>query len=144
MHTYLFSSLFVHFFVYIGCISNFQRWFVSLSFCFSNPKNIFSNKSKFHAIVHIIREGLLALFFVLYLSDLTRYEFFFGIFPGGGSCLAAKIFPHSPYTVHHHIGSSFSSTCSERRNKSQGEIHLALSTFLMNSVFMYDYVAGTY
>ena len=102
MHTYLFSSLFVHFFVYIGCISNFQRCFVSLSFCFSNPKNIFSNKSKFHAIVHIIREGLLALFFVLCLSDLIRYEFFFGIFPGGGSCLAAKILPHSPYTVHHH------------------------------------------
>ena len=69
---------------------------------FLKPQKYFLNKSKFHAIVHIIREGLLALFFVLCLSDLIRYEFFFGIFPGGGSCLAAKILPHSPYTVHHH------------------------------------------
>ena len=86
---YFFSSLFVRFFVVcLRCVSNYQRCFESLSFCFSNPKKN-QEKSKFHAIVHVIRKGLLALFLVEYSSDLTRNEIFFGISPGGGSCLNA-------------------------------------------------------
>ena len=88
---YFFSSLFVRFFVVcLRCVSNYQRCFESLSFCFSNPKKN-QEKSKFHAIVHVIRKGLLALFLVEYSSDLTRNEIFFGISPGGALALMPSV-----------------------------------------------------